>query len=159
MNACERSYRCAASKDRNRIGPHIRVKLPALWVFARQHRPFPISATLRCIPIWRNAAFPHTSERHAATGSNFGAKDQAWQRICEQIAESASHRDLIGHLGVLFLELFRKSGACRLPMRIGPAVATQVFPCWSAIADLRAQKNGWAMSSSDPALKWYFEIV
>ena len=99
-----------------------------------------------------------------ALGSDIGAKDQAWKWICEQIPESAIHpewirRDLIDHLGVLFAELFSENGNCRLPICIGPAVATQLFSCWNAITDLRIQKNGWAMASSDLALKEYFEIV
>ena len=92
------------------------------------------------------AAFPHKSKRHMASGSDIGAKDPDWKRMCEQIAESAIHsgwiyRDLVDHLGVLFADLFRTNGDCRFPSCIGPAVAAQLFTCRSAIADLRIQKT------------------
>ena len=110
------------------------------------------------------AAFPHRSKHHMALGSDIGTKGQAWMWICEQITESATHpewihRGLIDQLGILFADLFQKIGDCRLPPRIGPAAATQLFSCWNAIADLRIQENGWALSSSDPALEENVEIV
>ena len=49
-------------------------------------------------------------------------------------------------MGVLFAELFRAIGVCRLPISIGPALANQLL-------------SRWAATSSDPAVKEYFEIV
>ena len=99
-----------------------------------------------------------------ASGSHIGTKDQAWTRICEQIAESALrpewiHRHLIDQSGIHSADLFREIGGCRLPICISPTAATQLFPCWRAITDLRIEINGWALSSSDPALMEYFETV
>ena len=110
------------------------------------------------------AAPPHASKRNMALGPDIGAKGQAWNRICKHITESVIHpgwirRDLIDHVAVLCEELFRKIGDCRLPLCVGPAVATQLFPCCTAIADLRVRKDGWAMASSDPVLEGYFEIA
>ena len=110
------------------------------------------------------AVFPHKSQHHMAFGSEIGAKDQAWGWICEQIAEFALHpewnrRESIDRLDALSAELFHEIGDCRLPICIGPAVATQLFSFWNAITALRIQKNGWAMASSDPALEEHFEIA
>ena len=59
----------------------------------------------------------------------------------------------------MFADLFREIGDCRLPICISRTVAAQLFSRWNAISGLRIQKNGWALSSSDPALREYFEIV
>ena len=99
-----------------------------------------------------------------ALGSEIGTKAQAWEWICEQITASALHpqwihRPLTDRLGILFADFFRKIGDCRLPISIGPAVASQLFARWNAISDLRIEKNGWTLASDDSALKEHSGIV
>ena len=66
------------------------------------------------------AAFPYKSKRHLALGSDIGTKDQAWNP--EWI-----HRHLIDQLGILFADLLREIGDCRLPIFIGATAATRLF--------------------------------
>ena len=109
------------------------------------------------------AAFPHKSKRHMASGSDIGTEDQDWKWIREKITKSALHpewihRSLIGQLGILFADLFREIGYCRVPICFGPTVATQLFSRWNAITDLQIRKNGRALSSPDRALGEYLGL-
>ena len=109
------------------------------------------------------AVFPRKSKHHMALGSDISAKSKAWKWICKQITVGALrpgwiHRPLIDQSGILFADLFRKIGDCRLPICIGPTLASQLFACRNSITDLRIAKNGWAPASDDPALKVYFKV-
>ena len=66
------------------------------------------------------------------------------------------HRSKIDQLGALFADVFRKIGDYRLPICVGPEVASQLFACWNSITDPRIAKNGGAPTSNDPALSEYF---
>ena len=97
-------------------------------------------------------------------GSDISSNAKAWGWICEQITTDALHprwvhRSLIDQLGVLSADLFRKISDCRLQICIGPAVAPQLFAFRNSTTDLRSAKNGWALTSNDPASTEYFEIV
>ena len=60
---------------------------------------------------------------------------------------------------MLFAYLFRRISGRRLPTRIGPTVAPQLFARWNSITDLRIAQNGRALASDDPASREYFGIA
>ena len=69
------------------------------------------------------------------------------------------HCALADQLGAISAELFRKIGDCRLPIKIGPAVAPQFFASWDTLTDLRIEKHRWVLASDGRALMEHFEIV
>ena len=88
------------------------------------------------------AAPPHISKHQMALGSDISAKSKAWYWTCEQITAGALRpewirRPLTDQVGILFADLFRKIGDCRLPICIGATVAARLFSVWNAITDIR----------------------
>ena len=101
-----------------------------------------------------SGVFPYKSRHPLAIGPEIKSKSKACEWICEQICVGASHpqwihRSKVDQLGILFADVFQKIGDCRLPICVGAKVASQLFACWSSIADLRL----------DPALREGSEIA
>ena len=71
------------------------------------------------------------SRHPLAIGSGINSESRAWEWICEQICVDAPdpawlRRPFADQRGILFAQLFRKIGACRLPINIGPTAASQM---------------------------------
>ena len=78
------------------------------------------------------AVFPQKSKHALALGSDINSKSKASEWTCEQMTADALHpqwihRSLIDQLGILFAYLSHRIGDCRLPIYIGPKVASQLI--------------------------------
>ena len=85
--------------------------------------------------------------------------------MCGEICSGAQgperiHRSLVDQLGIMFAQLFRKFGGCRLPINIGPAIVPHLFADRGVLTDSQNfSTNTWALESTDAACKQYFEVV
>ena len=68
-------------------------------------------------------------------------------------------RQPAGQLGILFAQVFHAIGSCRLPVNIGPTLASELFSGWNVLTDLRLDAHEWVLASNDPAVKEYFGVV
>ena len=70
-----------------------------------------------------------------------------------------SFSPLGGRLGIIFADLLHEIGGCRLPFCVGPTAASQLFACWETVTDSQIGRQKWALTSDDPSLKEFFEII
>ena len=101
-----------------KIGLGFLALLRRRWGYHPRYGPYLVFANLSF------AISPHKSRRPLLL------KSREWEWICDQIFVDALRpqwlrRPLVDQVGILFANLFRKSGGCRLPLRVGPTVAPQ----------------------------------
>ena len=73
--------------------------------------------------------FPHLSRNPLAAAAKLNGKEQAWQRIQEQVSEGVRNpewyrKDLADELGLRLAQLFHRIADCRLPLRMADGFAT-----------------------------------
>ena len=83
-------------------------------------------------------------------GHGSRASEHARLWIHEQVMDEARGpawflEDLADALRIVFAQLFRRIGDCRLPIRAGPTGAAQLLEVWTKVSELRIKINQVSM--------------
>ena len=100
------------------------------------------------------AVSPHKPRHALAIGSGINSKTRSWirEKICVDRPDAEwLHRPLADQLVMLFAQVFEKIGNCRLSIKIGPTLASQLFACWNAPRDLRIGTHRGVLAWNDLA--------
>ena len=110
------------------------------------------------------AISPHRGRRQLSEASGADGEAEAWQWIHDQLMEGVRNpdwlrRDSVAAIGIIFAQLFRRIGDCRLPILAGPTAAAQLFEMRRVVSDRRIPINQWNMDSPDAECREYYDVA
>ena len=110
------------------------------------------------------ALWPHLSRHPLAAAKRINGEKQACEWIPGQVREGVSNpewyrKDVVGEIGIICAQSFRRIRNCRLPLHVVPRMSYELHKLRRMDSERRSQMNGWPMDSPHMGRRAFREVV